>query len=149
MRQAIGLAVENVASGGGPFAALIVKDGLVLASGVNQVTITNDPTAHAEIAAIRTACQKLKSFQLGGCEIFSTCEPCPMCLGAIYWARPARVYYGCTHADAARIGFDDSYIHRQIVLPPSDRAIPCVAMLRDEALRAFAAWEQKPVKALY
>ncbi len=149
MLEAIQLAVENVRNGGGPFAALVVKDGVVIASGVNQVTSTNDSTAHAEIVAIRNACRKLDSFQLTGCEIYSTCEPCPMCLGAIYWARPARVYYGSTKEDAARIGFDDSFIYQQLVLPSSDRAIQFIPLLRGEALKAFQAWVQKEDKIPY
>jgi tRNA(Arg) A34 adenosine deaminase TadA len=149
MREAVRLAVENVKNGGGPFAALVVKDGVVIASGVNQVTTGNDPSAHAEIVAIRNACQKLASFQLSGCEINTTCEPCPMCLGAIYWARPVRVYYGGTREDAARIGFDDAFIFQQLTLPPSQRAIQCVPLLRDDALRAFEAWKQNDHKIPY
>ena len=149
MREAIQLAVANVQNGGGPFAALVVKDGVVIASGVNQVTATNDPSAHAEIVAIRNACRKLNDFQLAGCEVYTTCEPCPMCLGAIYWARPARVYYASTHDDAARVGFDDSFIYQQLALPHSSRTIPFIPLLRHEALKAFEAWQQKENKTPY
>jgi len=144
MRQAIDLSIENVRSGkGGPFAALVVKDGTVIASGVNMVTLSFDPTAHAEIVAIRAACRALSMFQLTGCEIYTTCEPCPMCLGAIYWARPSKVYFGNTHADAARIGFDDSFIYQQLRMPASDRAIPLIPLMREDALAAFEEWERK------
>ena len=149
MRQAIQLAVENVNKGGGPFAALVVRDGVVVAAGVNQVTATNDPTAHAEIVAIRNACRRLKDFQLTGCEIYTTCEPCPMCLGAIYWARPARIYYGSTKEDAAGAGFDDSFIYAQLALPKSKRAIQCIPLLRTEALKTFEAWEKRADKLTY
>ncbi len=149
MSQAIQLALENVRNGGGPFAALVVKDGVVIASGVNQVTSTNDSTAHAEVVAIRNACHKLNSFQLTGCELYSTCEPCPMCLGAIYWARPARVYYGGTKEDAAGIGFEDCFIYQQLALPNSGRAIPFIPLLRTEALKAFEAWQQREDKIPY
>src|SRR6266446_5331700 len=144
MRQAIELSVENVRSGkGGPFAALVVKDGAIIAAGANLVTATFDPTAHAEIVAIRAACRALAAFQLTGCDIYTTCEPCPMCMGAIYWARPAKVYFGNTHADAARIGFDDSFIYQQLRLPQIERAIPMVQLMRDEALSAVEEWERK------
>jgi guanine deaminase len=149
MLEAIQLAVENVKSGGGPFAALVVKDGAVIASGVNLVTPTNDPTAHAEMVAIRNACRQLNSFQLSGCEVYTTCEPCPMCLGATYWARPARVYYACTREDAARAGFDDSFIYDQLELPQSERAIACIPLSRPEALAPFRAWEQRQDKVPY
>lgn len=149
MREAVQLAVENVKNGGGPFAALVVKDGLVIASGVNLVTPANDPTAHAEVVAIRNACRALSSFQLTDCEIYTTCEPCPMCLGAIFWARPARVYFGSTREDAARNGFDDSFIYQQMILPYPQRAIPCVPLLREHALKAFEAWEQNDGKIPY
>jgi guanine deaminase len=149
MRHAIQLAVVNVKKGGGPFAALVVMDGVVVAAGVNQVAAKNDPTAHAEIVAVRNACRKLKSFQLTGCEIYTTCEPCPMCLGAIYWARPARIYYGSTKEDAAKAGFDDSFIYLQIALPKSKRAIQCIPLLRSEALETFEAWEKYADKVTY
>ena len=144
MRRAVELSVENVRSGkGGPFAALVVKDGALIASGANLVTSSFDPTAHAEIVAIRAACRALSAFQLTGCEIYTTCEPCPMCMGAIYWARPAKVYFGNTHADAARIGFDDSFIYQQLRMPQAERAIPMIQLMRDEALSAFEEWERK------
>ena len=149
MLEAIHLAVENVKNGGGPFAALVVKDGAVVASGVNQVTPSNDPTAHAEVVAIRNACQKLNSFQLVGCEIYTTCEPCPMCLGATYWARPTRVYYSSTREDAARAGFDDSFIYDQLELPQSERTIACIPLSHAEAQAPFRAWEQRQDKVPY
>src|SRR5215468_8158082 len=124
MRQAIALAVENIRNGGGPFAALVSKDGAIVATGANRVTATNDPTAHAEIVAIREACRKLATFQLDGCEIYTTCEPCPMCLGAIYWARPARIFYAATAFDAAATDFDDAFIYDEIQTPPGNRRIP-------------------------
>jgi len=150
MRQAIELSIENVRSGkGGPFAALVVRDSEIIGTGTNLVTSTFDPTAHAEIVAIRAACRALAGFQLTGCEIYTTCEPCPMCMGAIYWARPPKVYFGNTHADAARIGFDDSFIYQQLRLPQSERAIPMVQLLREEALAAFTEWERKADKVPY
>src|SRR5271157_5858524 len=125
MARAIHLALQNVHSGqGGPFGAVVVKDGNMIAEGANQVTSTNDPTAHAEVLAIRAACAKLRVFELQGCEIYTSCEPCPMCLGAIYWARLSRVYFANADADASRIGFDDSLIYREIALPHGQRAIP-------------------------
>lgn len=150
MKLAIELAGENARSGrGGPFAAVIVKDGAVIATGTNQVTSANDPTAHAEVTAIRAACRALGSFQLTGCEIYSSCEPCPMCLGAIYWARPARLYYAATRADAAAIGFDDALIYDQLRLAPEERLIPTEQHMRDEALAVFDAWRTKPDKVPY
>ena len=150
MARAIQLSIENVRSGGGgPFGAVIVKDGKVVAEGVNQVTATNDPTAHAEMLAIRLACQRLRSFELRGCDIYASCEPCPMCLGAIYWARIGKVYFGNLAADAARIGFDDSAIYKELTLPHLQREIPMIQMMRDEALAAFRAWEEQPGKILY
>jgi len=150
MRRAIELSVENVRSGkGGPFAALVVKDGEILATGTNLVTTACDPTAHAEVVAIREACRKLGEFQLAGCEIYTTCEPCPMCLGAIYWARPARVYFGNTASDAAAIGFDDSFIYQQLGVALDERAIPMVQMMREEALAAFQEWERKSDRIRY
>jgi guanine deaminase len=150
MRQAIDLALRNVReSGGGPFAALVVCEGNIIARGTNQVTTTNDPTAHAEIVAIRNACAALRSFQLSGCEIYATCEPCPMCLGAIFWARPTKVFYANTKEDAAGAGFDDSFIYSQIALPPPARAIPMLQMMRDDGLAAFREWEKKPDKITY
>ena len=150
MRRAIDLSIENVRSGqGGPFAAVVVKDGEILATGTNVVTTTCDPTAHAEVVAIREACRKLAQFQLEGCEIYTTCEPCPMCLGAIYWARPARVYFGNTAADAAAIGFDDSFIYQQLEVSLAERAIPMVQLMREEALSAFQEWERKSDRISY
>lgn len=150
MQRAIELALENVRSDrGGPFAAVVVKDGAIIAEGANRVTSANDPTAHAEVVAIREACRALGHFQLTGCDIYTTCEPCPMCLGAIYWARPARVFYASVAQDAAAVGFDDSFIDEQSRLPTSRRAIPMVQLMREEALAAFRAWEQKLDKIQY
>lgn len=141
MRMAIELATGNVLTGqGGPFAAVIVKGGEVVAAGVNQVTSLNDPTAHGEIMAIRNACRELSSFDLSGCEIYSSCEPCPMCLTAIYWARCSRLYFGNTAGDAAEAGFDDSYFYEQVRLPMKQRELPSENLLRDEALASFNAW---------
>src|SRR5512134_2550993 len=127
MRRAIELAASNVRAGlGGPFAAIVVNDGRVIAEGTNLVTSTNDPTAHAEVVAIRRACETLATFQLTGCELYTSCEPCPMCLGAIYWARPAAIYFGATHVDAADAGFDDSFIYQQTRMPVAQRAIPTI-----------------------
>ena len=150
MREVIELSIRNVRSGnGGPFAALIVRNGTVLARGVNQVTTRNDPTAHAEIVAIREACLLLNSFQLADCEIYSSCEPCPMCLGAIYWARPKALYFAGTREDAARVGFDDDCIYEELKLPKELRSIPNLQILHDEALTAFAEWEKKADKVRY
>lgn len=150
MARAIELSMENVRSGrGGPFGAVVVKDGGIVAEGVNQVTATNDPTAHAEVVAIRHACHTLGLFELEGCEIYTSCEPCPMCLGAIYWARVALVCFGNVAADAANIGFDDALIYREIEKPYSRRAIPMIQMMREEALTVFRAWEELPDKPAY
>ena len=150
MARAIQLALENVRSGqGGPFGAVVVKDGNMIAEAANQVTATNDPTAHAEVLAIRQACQKLGVFELKACELYTSCEPCPMCLGAIYWARLARVYYGSLAADASKAGFDDSFIYRETAKPHAQRGIPMIQMMRDEAQAAFRAWEEKPNKIPY
>ncbi len=150
MARAIELAIENVRlRQGGPFGAVVVKDGQVIAEGANSVTSTNDPTAHAEIVVIRKACAALGLFALHGCDIYSSCEPCPMCLGAIYWARPARVYYGSTAADAAKAGFDDSLIYSEIPQPHSERKIPMIQLMPDEAIEAFRAWERQPNKLSY
>ena len=140
MRRAIALAIENVRQGGGPFAALVVKDGRVLAQGANRVTASNDPTAHAEIVAIREACRALGDFQLTGCELYTTCEPCPMCLGAIYWARPARIFYAATAQDAAAAGFDDAFIYDELKHPPGERRIRMAQLFHAESLAVFAAW---------
>ena len=150
MARAIQLSIENVLSRqGGPFAAVIVRDGSIVAEGVNRVTATNDPTAHAEVVAIREACGKLGSFELKHCELYASCEPCPMCLGAIYWTRLARIYFGNFAADASRIGFDDSTIYHEFTLPHSERAIPMVQMMREQALTAFRAWNEKTDKIPY
>jgi len=150
MREAIRLSVENVKSGnGGPFAAVIVKDNKIIARGTNRVTTTNDPTAHAEVVAIREACKELNAFQLEDCEIYTSCEPCPMCLGAIYWARPKKIYFANTREDAAHIGFDDSFIYDEIGLDFTKRSIDTEHILRDEALEAFQAWKAKTDKIEY
>ena len=150
MREAIGLSRANVREGkGGPFAAVVVKDGTVVARGTNLVTSTNDPTAHAEIVAIRAACRALGSFQLEGCDIYTTCEPCPMCLGAIYWARPRAVFFANTQNDAAEIGFDDRFIYHEFSLPHPDRRIPMNQILQDEAKIAFQEWVNKADKTSY
>ncbi len=150
MREAIRLSIENVESGkGGPFGAVIVKDGAIIASGVNRVTDSNDPTAHAEVVAIREACEKLGSFQLDGCEIYTSCEPCPMCLGAIYWARPDKLYYANTKKDAAEIEFDDDFIYEELDLPIGNRKLSTVQLLRDEAMVAFLKWSESEDKIEY
>jgi guanine deaminase len=150
MQRAIALAIENVKSGaGGPFGAVIVKDGRIIAEGVNRVTQTNDPSAHAEVVAIREACRALNAFQLTGCELYTSCEPCPMCLGAIYWARPDRVFYGATAADAADAGFDDSFIYEELRREPSHRKIVMTPIMREGALAAFRAWRDQPGRIDY
>jgi tRNA(Arg) A34 adenosine deaminase TadA len=150
MRRAIALSCESVAAGtGGPFGAVIVRDGAIIAEGVNQVTSANDPTAHAEVVAIRAACRTLGRFDLRGCEIFTSCEPCPMCLAAIYWARLDRISFANGRAEAAAIGFDDEFLYREIPLPLSDRSIPTVRLLAEEALAGFAAWQAKADRIRY
>jgi tRNA(Arg) A34 adenosine deaminase TadA len=150
MRRAIALSIDNARDGtGGPFGALIVKDGEIVATGTNAVTSTNDPTAHAEVVAIREACRKLSVFHLGGCDLYTSCEPCPMCLGAIYWARIDRVFYGNGRADAAAIGFDDALIYDEMPLPGELRRIPMQQMLREEAREAFRVWVVSPNKVPY
>lgn len=149
MQQAIDLSIENVANGGGPFGAVIVRDGEVIATGTNRVTANCDPTAHAEVSAIRAACAKVKNFKLTGCTVYTSCEPCPMCLSALYWAGVDRIFYGNTKSDAKAINFDDSFIYDQIVLSNSERAIPCINIMRDEALAGFKAWSDKEDKVLY
>src|SRR5580693_9762733 len=150
MGRALALSLENVRSGrGGPFGAVIVRDGEIIAEGVNCVTATNDPTAHAEMVAIREACRKLQSFELPECEIYTSCEPCPMCLGAIYWARPARVYFANSAADAAQAGFDDAFIYQEIGRPHPERAIPMIQLAQDGALAAFRVWQEKEDKIRY
>jgi tRNA(Arg) A34 adenosine deaminase TadA len=150
MARAIQLSLDNVLSAnGGPFGAVVARRGNIIAEGVNRVTASNDPTAHAEIIAIREACAKLQRFELTECELYSSCEPCPMCLGACYWARLDRIYFGNTSADASRIGFDDSFIYRELALDVGQRSIPMVPMMREQALAAFRAWERKPDKIQY
>jgi tRNA(Arg) A34 adenosine deaminase TadA len=150
MARAIELSLEGVQSGrGGPFGAVIVRGQQIVAEGFNEVTSTNDPTAHAEILAIRRGCRTLGIFELKDCELYSSCEPCPMCLGAIYWARLARIYFANTAEDAAKIGFDDSVICRELKLPHSERLIPAIPMMRKEALAAFRQWADKPDKIRY
>ena len=150
MRRAIALATEAIgADRGGPFGAVIVRDGQVIAEGTNRVTSANDPTAHAEMVAIRAACGALGSFSLAGAEIFSSCEPCPMCLGAIYWARLDRLWFANSRADAAAIGFDDAHIYSEIALPIAARAIPTAQLLATEARTAFAEWAADPDKTTY
>ena len=150
MAKAIQLSRESMNSlHGGPFAAIIVKDSEIVSEGTNSVTAWNDPTAHAEIVAIRRACTKLQSFQLAGCEIYSTCEPCPMCLGAIYWARPQAVYFAAGRADAAEAGFDDRFIYEQLALPLPGRSLPTIQTMREEAARVLKEWVSKPDKQEY
>ncbi len=149
MRKAIELSIENVKNGGGPFGAVIVKDDEIIATGVNRVTANHDPTAHAEVSAIREACAKLNTFDLSGCEIYTSCEPCPMCLGAIYWAHLDKIYYGNNKTDAARIGFDDSFIYDELALERKDRKKVMEELLPQEAIAAFKAWEDKTDKIEY
>jgi tRNA(Arg) A34 adenosine deaminase TadA len=150
MREAIREADLGLRSGrGGPFGCVIVRRGEIVARGQNQVTSTNDPTAHAEICAIRAACARLGTFRLDDCELFTSCEPCPMCLAAIYWARLPRVCYGNTRADAAAIGFDDDFIYREIPLPPEKRRVALQPLLRDEAQASFQAWQARADKVRY
>ena len=149
MQQAIDLSIDSFANGGGPFGAVIVRDGEVIATGTNRVTATCDPTAHAEVSAIRAACAKLKEFKLSGCTIYSSCEPCPMGLSALYWAGVERIFYGNTKSDAKAINFDDSFIYDQIALDYSKRSIPCINIMRDKALEGFRAWSEKEDKVLY
>ena len=149
MRMAIDLSVENVDNGGGPFGAVIVRDGEIIATGVNRVVANNDPTAHAEVSAIRNACQHLQTYQLEGCTIYSSCEPCPMCLSAIYWAGIKRLCYGNTKADAKAIDFDDSFIYDQLDLAYEDRSIKCEHFMRDAAQKAYNKWAEKSDKIPY
>ena len=150
MRRAISLAQDGIDSNaGGPFGAVVVKNGEIIGEGCNQVTSTNDPTAHAEVVAIRNACQKLHSFQLDDCVLYTSCEPCPMCLGAIYWARPARVFYAATREDAANIGFDDQFIYEEIEKAFEHRQMKLVNLLRDEGLTVFNNWADKTDKTEY
>jgi tRNA(Arg) A34 adenosine deaminase TadA len=150
MREAISLSRNGMQKGGGgPFGCIIVKNGKIIGRGNNRVTSTNDPTAHAEIVAIRAACKKLKAFQLEDCTIYTSCEPCPMCLGAIYWARPARIVYACTREDAASIDFDDDFLYRELTLPLPERHIPITQVLREEGYAVFEEWKNKVDKVLY
>lgn len=149
MRQAIDLSVENVRNGGGPFGAVIVKDGEVIATGTNRVTANCDPTAHAEVTAIRNACQHLGTFDLSGCTIYTSCEPCPMCLGAIYWARIGRMYYGNTKKDADDVQFGDKFIYDEIDRPIGERQLKSTQLLHDEALAGFKEWTEKEDKIAY
>ena len=150
LRRAIALATENVVLGkGGPFAALIVRNGQVVAEGVNIVTATNDPTAHGEVTAIRAACNALGTFTLAGCELYTSCEPCPMCLAAAHWARLDAVYYGCSAADAARAGFDDAFLYEEFRKEPAARSLPAFQLLADAAWASFAAWMASPGKIEY
>ncbi|MDR3704314.1 MAG: nucleoside deaminase [Paludibacteraceae bacterium] len=149
MRKAIALSIRNIDNGGGPFGALVVKDGEIIAVGTNRVTKQHDPTAHAEVVAIRKAARKLGTFDLSGCEIYTSCEPCPMCLGAIYWARLDCLYYGNTKEDAKQIGFDDSFIYDEIKMASELRKIKTVQCLSDEAITAFEKWQAKEDKTAY
>jgi tRNA(Arg) A34 adenosine deaminase TadA len=149
MRRAIQLSIENVQRNGGPFGAVIVKDGRVVGEGFNRVTASNDPTAHAEVVAIRAACAHLNTFDLSGAEIYSSCEPCPMCLSAIYWARLAGIHYANTKLDAAAIQFDDYFIYEELAKHPEQRSIPMRQMLRDEAMQAFLDWQANASRVQY
>jgi len=150
MEMAIRLARQNVKSGkGGPFGAVIVKNGQVIASAMNEVIADDDPTAHAEVVAIRRACKELGTYQLQGCDIYSSCEPCPMCLGAIYWARPEKVYFAANRKDAAGSGFDDDFIYDEISIEPEMRKIPFVNVMRDKAIEAFKEWDESGLKINY
>jgi len=149
MRKAIALSIENIKKGGGPFGAVIVKGNKIVATGTNHVTVNNDPTAHAEIIAIRKACRKLGTFDLTGCEIYSSCEPCPMCLGAIYWAHLDRLFYGNTKTDAKVVDFDDSFIYDEIELPPENRKLKSAQLLAEESFLAFEIWSKTVEKIKY
>ncbi len=150
MDEAIRLSFETMRNNtGGPFGAVVVKDGKIIARGYNKVISSNDPTAHAEVVAIREACKVLNTFQLDGCEIYTSCEPCPMCMAAIYWARPERVYYANSKTDAAQIGFDDNFIYEELALPYQNRSIPLKRIKEKDALEAFKEWEKKSDKVRY
>jgi tRNA(Arg) A34 adenosine deaminase TadA len=149
MARAIELSLANVRAGGGPFGAVVVRDGAIVGEGTNRVTASNDPTAHAEVVAIREACSALGSFQLAGCDVYTSCEPCPMCLGALYWARPERIFFANTAADAAAIGFDDREIYEQLRVPREARRLPMIQLMREEAQAAFRAWAEKTDKVEY
>jgi len=149
MHKAITLSIENIKNGGGPFGAVIVKDEKIIATGVNRVTLNNDPTAHAELIAIRKASKKLGTYNLAGCQIYTSCEPCPMCLGAVYWAHLDKIYYGNTKTDAKNSGFDDSFIYDEIQLRPENRRLEATQLLPDEAIIAFNKWKNTEDKVLY
>jgi guanine deaminase len=149
MRRAVHLALDNIRAGGGPFGAVIAKNSRIIAEGANRVTATNDPTAHAEIVTIREACRSLGDFQLVGCDLYTTCEPCPMCLGAIYWARPDRIFYAGTAADAAAAGFDDAFIYDELKRAHDTRRIPMTQLLRNESLTIFTTWKKLENKTQY
>ena len=149
MKRAIELSVESVDKGGGPFGCIIVKDDKIIAEGSNKVTLNNDPTAHGEIVAMRDACKKLNNFNLNGCELYSSCEPCPMCLSAIYWARITKIYFANTREDAQKIDFDDSLIYSEFQKNINERKIPMIQMMRNEALKAFELWDKKVDKVKY
>ena len=149
MRKAIELSVRNVSEGGGPFGAVVAKDGEIIATGVNRVTADHDPTAHAEVNAIRAAAKKLGTFDLSGCEIYTSCEPCPMCLGAVYWARLDRMFYGNDKHDAAAAGFDDAFIYEELELKPEERRLESLRLLPREAVKAFEIWKAKEDKVKY
>lgn len=149
MERAIELASNSIDKAGGPFGAVVVKDGKIIAEASNCVTLHNDPTAHAEVEAIRKACKELNTFDLSGCEVYTSCEPCPMCLSSMYWARIDRYYYGCTQDDAKNIGFDDSFIYKEIALKPEDRSIKSAQILHDKAIVAFKKWDVTESKTEY
>ena len=149
MKRAIDLSIQNIKNNGGPFGCVIVKDNNIIAEGVNRVTFNNDPTAHAEIVAIRNACNKLNTFNLERCELYSSCEPCPMCLSAIYWSHIDKVYYGNSREDAAKIKFDDKFIYDELLLNMEERKIPISQISRDEAIKAFNLWENEENKIKY
>jgi len=149
MRKAIALSIENIQNGGGPFGAIIVKDGKIVATGVNRVTANTDPTAHAEVNAIRKASKKLGTYDLSGCEIYTSCEPCPMCLGAVYWAHLDKMYFGNSKTDAKNIGFDDSFIYDEMELKPENRQVKTIQLLPEEAIKAFDTWVNSKDKVEY
>ena len=149
MERAIELSIQSVNNGGGPFSSIIIRDEKIIAEGSNKVTLSNDPTAHGEIVAIREACEKLNNFNLGDCELYSTCEPCPMCLSAIYWSRINKIYYANTRKDAQKIDFDDSSIYSELQKNINERKIPMTQIMRNEALKAFELWDKKMDKIKY
>jgi guanine deaminase len=150
MAEAIRQAGKNIESGnGGPFGAVVVKDGKIVGAAANRVTSTNDPTAHAEVVAIREACKALETFDLSGCEIYASCEPCPMCLGAVMWARLEKLYYAANREDAAKAGFDDEFFYKELSLPPAQRQLPIAQLMQDEAIEVFEKWNEKPDKIEY